>query len=361
MDIETIALPSLRCSSQRRRYWILLAANYAALFVGSLSSSLLSRFYFVHGGSSRWVSTWVQSAGFPLLLVPIFSISRRPFKKMSFRLFSLSLLVGLFLGLNNFCISWGVSYLPVSTSSLLLSSQLAFNLLLSILLVKQKLHFSNLNCVILITLSSVLLAIGSSNDRPEGVSKNQFFLGFLATLAAAMMFAVYLPIMEMIYRGVKTYQMVVEMQFVMEAAATVFAMAGMAADGGFREMKREGREVFDLGEAKYWMIIGVTVACWQLVFMGTAGMVFLTSSLNGGICSTALLSMNVLGGVLVFGDVFGGLKAVSLVLCLWGFVSYLYGEHTRKKESDGGETEEDGEGEGKEMLRAGNGDGGDTV
>ena len=71
---------------------------------------------------------------------------------------------------------------------------------------------------------------------------------------------------------------------------------------------------------------------WQFCFMGTAGMVFLTSSVNSVICMTALLSVNVLGGVLVFGDEFGGGKAVALVLCLWAFSSYLYGEYKKKKD-----------------------------
>lgn len=36
--------------------------------------------------------------------------------------------------------------------------------------------------------------------------------------------------------------MELEMQLVMEVAATALATVGMAWDGGFKEMKREGRE-----------------------------------------------------------------------------------------------------------------------
>ena len=78
------------------------------------------------------------------------------------------------------------------------------------------------------------------------------------------------------------------------------------------------------------------VVTWQFCFMGTAGMVFFTSSLTSGICMTTLLSMNVLGGVLVYRDEFGGFKAVSTVLCLWGFCSYVYGMYVKMlKEEDG--------------------------
>lgn len=48
------------------------------------------------------------------------------------------------------------------------------------------------------------------------------------------------------------------------------------------------------------------------------------------VCNTALLALNVLGGVIVYGDHFGGAKAVSTVLCAWGFCSYVYGLYVTK-------------------------------
>ncbi|KAI3866267.1 hypothetical protein MKW92_021538 [Papaver armeniacum] len=331
-------------SSTRRadlRYWILLVITYAALVVGSVSSSLLSRFYFIHGGSSRWVSTFVQSAGFPVLLIPIylpmlFSKNHNkpwPFSSFTLKLLLISIAIGLMLGVNNLLFSWGVSYLPVSTASLLLSTQLAFNLILSVIIVKQKVTFKNINCVVLLTLSSVLLALTHSHDRPEGVSQKQYFLGFFSILGAGLLFALYLPLVDLIYsRNVKSYRLVMEMQFVMELAATVLATVGMLADGGFGEMRRESESVFNLGTTGYWLTIGFTILCWQFTFMGTAGLVFLTTSLNSGICMTAILSINVVGGVLAYGDSFGGAKAISTVLCVWGFCSYLYGEYIKMKD-----------------------------
>ncbi|KAK4482966.1 hypothetical protein RD792_010140 [Penstemon davidsonii] len=125
--------------------------------------------------------------------------------------------------------------------------------------------------------------------------------------------------------------MVVEMQLVMEIAATVFASVGMAVDHGFTDLKVESTSVFDKGPVAYWLTIVANLVTWQFCFMGTAAMVFLTTSLTGGICSTALMAINVVGGVVVYGDEFGGVKVVSTVLCVWGFCSYLYGMYMKNK------------------------------
>ncbi|KAL2902460.1 putative purine permease 4 [Bienertia sinuspersici] len=336
-ETTTLMKLSLQKNTNKKRYIILLVLNYLSLFVGSLTSSLLAKFYFIHKGSSRWVSTWVQCAGFPILLLPIllpylFNFTqRKPFKHFTKKLFFLSIIIGFLLGLNNLLISWGTSYLPVSTSSLLLSTQLGFTLILSFLIVKQKITFNNLNCVILLTLSSILLAITSHHDRPKGITKAMYFVGYFCTVGAGLLFALYLPVMEKIYREVYCYEMVMEMQLLMEMAATILATIGMVSDGGFHEMRRESKSVFDLGPRIYCLTIVANIVSWQLCFMGTAGMVFLTTSLTGGVCMTALLAMNVLGGVLVFGDHFGGAKAVSTMLCAWGFCSYVYGLYVNKK------------------------------
>lgn len=323
-----------KCSATQKSIistW-LLGVNYMCLFLGSVSATLLTKFYFNHKGNSRWVSTWVQCAGFPLLLFPIYfpyyifkCSQRKPFSGITSKILTLSIVVGFLLGLNNLLFSWGSSYLPVSTFSLLLSCQLAFTLICCVIIVKQKITFSNLNCVVLLTLSSVLLALGSDHDKPKGINRGKYFVGYFSGIGAGLLFSLYLPVMEKIYRKFYCYSMVMEMQLIMEISATILATTGMAVDRGFSDMKAESLKVFDLGTKAYWLTIFFQVITWQLCFMGTAGMVFLTSSLTGGICMTALMAINVLGGVLVYGDEFGGVKIVSTLLCVWGFSSYLFG------------------------------------
>ncbi|QHO08184.1 putative purine permease [Arachis hypogaea] len=106
----------------------------------------------------------------------------------------------------------------VSTSSLLLSFQLGFNLVLSVIMGKQKITFWNLTTVILITLSYILLALNSNRERPNS----------LAPLA----------------------------KLVMEVTVTALVTVGMVFLDGFWYLKKEAKLVFDKGERIYWVLIG---------------------------------------------------------------------------------------------------------
>lgn len=113
----------------------------------------------------------------------------------------------------------------------------------------------------------------------------------------------------------------------MEAIATALAATGMVTAGD------NWQENWDLGPITYWLVLGATVLSWQLCFMGTAGMIFFTSSLHSGICMTALLPINVMAGVAIFGDKLGPEKFIAMILCVWGFSSYVYAESKKKNEN----------------------------
>nr|GMD99568.1 purine permease 3-like [Ipomoea batatas] len=189
--------------------------------------------------------------------------------------------------------------LPVSTSSLVVASQLAFTAGAAFVLVKQRF---TVNAVVLLTIGAGELAVGSRGDRPAGESKKEYVAAFLMTLGAAALYGALLPSIELTYTKATqslTYTLVLEFQMVMFLFATAVCTLGMEARG------------FELGEAN---------------FIGAAGTIGYGSSLLSGIILAASLSLTEVLAVVFYGEKFGAEKGISLALSLWGFVSYFYGE-----------------------------------
>nr|XP_009789614.1 PREDICTED: purine permease 1-like [Nicotiana sylvestris] len=225
---------------------ILLLINCLILAVGICGGPLMMRLYYVEGGSRVWFSSWLQTAGWPLTLIPlaILYFYRRKTQgsntKLYFitpRIFIASFIIGVVTGLDDFLYSWGGSKLPVSTSSLLLAAQLAFTAVGAFFIVKLKFTPYSINAVILLTVGAVLLGIRSNGDRPEGVTSKAYILGFMMTLLAAALYGVILPCIELIYLKAKqviTATLVLEIQMIMCLAATTFCTMGMIVNNDFQ-------------------------------------------------------------------------------------------------------------------------------
>ncbi|CAH9052190.1 unnamed protein product [Cuscuta europaea] len=315
------------------------------LAVGVCGGPLLLRLYFLRGGHRIWFSSWLQTAGFPIIFIPLLlSYHRRRHggesAKTTTTLFQISpclsicaALIGVLVGADNYAYSYGMAKLPVSTSSLVTATQLAFTAGFAFLLVKQKFTAFSVNAVVLLTLGAVVLGVHAGSDRPNGESKNAYTVGFVLTVAAAALYGLILPLVELSYAKTKqtvSLGLVLEYQLIMGFVATVISTVGMLINKDFEAIPREARES-ELGEVKFYTLIVGSVIVWQFFFVGAVGVISFGSSLLSGVIITVLLPVTEVFAVVFYHEKFQAEKGISLFLSIWGFVSYTYGEIKQMK------------------------------
>lgn len=83
---------------------------------------------------------------------------------------------------------------------------------------------------------------------------------------------------------------------------------------------------YGIGETNYYMVIISFAVVMQCFFLGRVGTVLYSSALLTGIVVDVLLPVTVVLAIIFFNEPFTGDKAVALVLAIWGFASYVYGE-----------------------------------
>jgi drug/metabolite transporter (DMT)-like permease len=328
----------------------LLILNVSMLALGNCGGPMIMRLYFLKGGKGVWISSFLETAGWPFNLIPIIiSYSYRRKKDPAEKLFSIKprlflscAVIGILTGLDDFIYAYGVARLPISTSALIIATQLAFTAGFAFLLVKQKFTSFTINAVFLLTIGAGILALHTSSDRPAGESNKRYLMGFFMTLGAAALYGFVLPAIEFTYKKAKqriTYSLVLEMQMYISFFATAFCAIGMIAQKEAQTIPKEARE-FQLGESKYYVVLVFSAILWQFFFVGAVGVIFCASSLLSGIIIAVLLPVTEILAVLFYHEKFQVEKGVSLVLSLWGFVSYFYGEIQENKKMKRGHVPE---------------------
>ncbi|XP_043708324.1 purine permease 3-like [Telopea speciosissima] len=328
----------------------LLLLNCAMLGIGNCAGPLLLRLYFVHGGKRIWFSSWLETGGWPVILFPFAAsyLKRRRSKGRgdshdATRLFLMKpfvfiacAIIGILTGLDDYIYAYGVSLLPVSTVSIIIASHLAFTAVFAFLLVRQSFTPFSINSIALLTVAGVVLGLNTSVDRPANESNKQYLIGFFMTIAAAALYGLVLPLVELTYKKAKqtiTFSLVIEMQLVISIFATLFCTIGMLVNKDFQVIPREARE-YELGEAKYYLVVAFTAIIYQFFFLGAIGVIFYGSSLFAAVIICSVLPITEVIAVFIFQESFTAEKGVSLALSFWGFASYLYGELKANKKSN---------------------------
>ncbi|KAF8412511.1 hypothetical protein HHK36_000479 [Tetracentron sinense] len=320
------------------KWWLLVTLYTLFLLCGQSTATLLGRLYYDKGGNSLWMATFVQSAGFPILL-PIFLLffpsknsTTTPINTTFANLPSKStiafiyLFIGLLFAGDNMMYSYGLLYLPVSTYSLLCSTQLAFNVLFSFFLNSQKFTAYILNSLVLLTISASLLAVRADSEHPIGISNRKYVIGFMCTLGASATYSLCLSLIQLSFQKVikrETFSTVLEMQIYTSMVSTCVSLVGLFASGEWKSLKEEMGEYAE-GRVSYVMTLVWTAIAWQISSIGLVGLIFEVSSLFSNVISTLSLPVVPIFAVIFFHDKMDGVKVVSMFLAIWGFVSYIY-------------------------------------
>ncbi|KAL7158340.1 hypothetical protein ABFS83_02G136400 [Erythranthe nasuta] len=317
---------------KRTHWWILVVLNIAFLIVGQAAAVLLGRFYYDKGGNSKWLATLVQTAAFPILLIPYFFLRSKNEPPSSspppsiLVLCTIYFVIGALIAGDNMLYSISLLYLSASTYSLICATQLAFNAIFSYFLNSQKFTALIFNSVVILSLSAALLAINDESDKPVGVSKRKYIIGIVTALAASALYSLLLSLMQLTFEKVlkkETFSIVLEMQIYTAIVATCVAIVGLFASGEWRSLHGEMGN-FTSGKVSYVMTLVWTAVAWQVCSVGVVGLIFVVSSLFSNVISTLSLAVTPLASVVIFHDSMNGVKIIAMLMAIWGFASYIY-------------------------------------
>jgi drug/metabolite transporter (DMT)-like permease len=331
--------------NKKTRYYLKLAFYAALVLVGQSCATLLGRLYYEKGGKSKWMATVIQLAGFPILLPYYFFISStkklittnknnniiitNPNQPSIFMLAFVYVSIGLIVALICYLFSIGLLYLPVSTFTLICSSQLGFNALFAFFLNSLKFTPYIINSLVLLTISSSLLVFQSESSNSTNVSKKNYVIGFICTLGASAGYGLVLSLTQLAFKKVlknENFKAIMDMIIYQSLVATCATLVGLFASGEWNGIKKEMEE-FEMGKASYVLDLTFIAISWQVFNIGSVGLIFEISSLFSNAISVLGLPIVPILAVAFFHEKMDGIKAISMVLAVWGFISYVYQQY----------------------------------
>ncbi|GJN01917.1 hypothetical protein PR202_ga19221 [Eleusine coracana subsp. coracana] len=326
-------------------WWTTVVVDMLMVICGQTVATLLGRLYYNSGGNSKWMVTLAVSGGAPLLAVPLLLTPPETEEETprqqpaASKMLLIYAGLGLLIGLDNLMYSYALQYLPVSTYSLLAATQLAFNAVTSRLINAQRFTALIANSVVVLTFAAALLGIGGSTSddtTTTSSSSSKYAVGFALTLAASAAFALILSLFELTFETVirsRALRWVLKMQLYTNLFASAVCVVGMFASGEWRAIPAE-MAAFQTGKARYVATVAGIAAAWQAAAVGTVRLVSRVSALFANVTATVGLPLVPVLAVALFGDRMSGVKALAMLMAIWGFLSYVYQHYLDGKKGD---------------------------
>ncbi|CAH8343139.1 unnamed protein product [Eruca vesicaria subsp. sativa] len=319
-------LPQIK-KLKRSQWWIFVFISIFFLISAQAVAVLLGRFYYDQGGNSKWISTLVQTVGFPILYLPLcFLPASSSQSSCSFKtLVWIYLSLGLAIGLDNLLYSYGLLLLSASAYSLICATQLVFNAVFSYFINCEKITFWTVTSVFLLTISALVIALDDDSDSPSGGWI--YVIGCLLTLLASLIYSLQLSLMqfsfEKLIKKESSFAMVLEMQIYTSLVASCVSVMGLFASGEWKMLKMEMEE-FHKGQVSYVLTLVGTAVSWQLGSVAAVALIFLVSSLFSNLIGTLSLIVTPLAALVVFEDKLTVAKIVAMLFAIPGVAFYMY-------------------------------------
>ncbi|CAA7042801.1 unnamed protein product [Microthlaspi erraticum] len=331
--------------TQAKNYkkWLSVSIYAFLVLTCQALSTIMSRLYYENGGKSTWMVTLVQRVGFPvLLLFRLFTRDGQQPEKTDpcFRHLSYSTTLRLVYFLKGilgsavcYMSSVGLLYLPVSTFSLIFASQLGFTAFFSYFLNSQKFTPFIINSLFLLTVSSALVVLNDESQNTRNVSREEYVLGLICTITASAGLGLILSLVQVILRKVlkkPTFSAVIDMVIVQSLVSSCVVLIGLFASGEWKYLSSE-MESYRPGKVSYVMTLASAAISMQLCNIGAVGLIFESSSVFSNIISSVGLPMVPVVAVIVFNEKMNASKIFSIILAIWGFLSYFYQSYLDEK------------------------------
>ncbi|XP_004233091.1 purine permease 21-like isoform X1 [Solanum lycopersicum] len=330
---ESLTTPN---SVNKYTKWLEIGIYALIVLVSQTVATILGKLYYNKGGKSTWVISLTETIAFPILLIPmIFNCTNNNNNKipnldskspsLMTKLF-IYVFLGFLVGIGCGLFSIGLLHLPASTFSLISSSQLAFNVLFSLFMKLEKITPLIANSITLVTISSLLLAIDSSNNAS---SYHHNAIGFICTLIASALFGLLFSLTDLYFRKFfkkSTLREFMDVIICQSFFATCIILIGLFASKNWRNLKTEMNN-FEVGRLAYIMILIWISVCWQLYTYCLLGLIMKVSAVFANVITTLGAPLIPIMSVIIFNDKMSGVKAISIVLAIWGFSSYAYQQY----------------------------------
>ncbi|KAG7552439.1 hypothetical protein ISN45_Aa06g030400 [Arabidopsis thaliana x Arabidopsis arenosa] len=327
------SVPTQLMKLKRTHWWILVFISIFFLISAQAIGVLLGRFYYNEGGNSKWISTLVQTCGFPILYLPLCLLpSSKSSSSFSSSSCSFTTLVWIYLslgfaiGLDNLLYSIGLLYLSASTYSILCASQLAFNGVFSYYINSQKITCLIFFSVLFLSVSAVLVSLDDDSNSPLRDSKWSYLIGCFCTVLASLIYSLQISLVQFSFEKIlksEIFDIVLEMQIYTSLVASCVAVIGLFASGEWLLLSEEMEE-FQEGQVIYVLtLVGTAVSC-QLGSVGSVALIFLVSSLFSNFIGTLSLIVTPLAAIAVFHDKLTEVKMVAMLIAFMGFSFYIY-------------------------------------